>query len=249
VGGLTLSGASEIIMAIVQERTRDYEQKRLFDLSVGAVALVLLSPLLLLIGLLVAVFLGKPIFFRQQRPGFNGKLFTLFKFRTMTEPAGLCEELIQDNARITPFGRFLRSTSLDELPELINVIRGEMSIVGPRPLLVRYLGRYSPFQMRRHEVLPGITGWAQVNGRNAVSWDQKFAMDVWYVDHHSLRLDLKIIVLTILRIAKRDGIDQPGVVGASEFMGSNLVNCPEASMESVSRDAVEFGIEETRLVR
>lgn len=230
-------------MAILQE------QKRLFDLSVGTVALVLLSPLLLLIGFLVAVFLGRPILFRQQRPGVNGKHFTLLKFRTMTKLAGLCEELIQDSARITPFGRFLRSTSLDELPELINVIRGEMSIVGPRPLLVRYLGRYSPFQMRRHEVLPGITGWAQVNGRNAVSWDQKFAMDVWYVDHHSLRLDLKIIALTILKIAKRDGIDQPGVVGASEFMGSNLVNCPEASTEAVSRDAVACGIEETRLVR
>lgn len=207
-------------MATTRKRSSNYKLKRLFDLSVGAVALVLMSPLILLIGLLVAAFLGKPVLFRQQRPGLNGKLFTLLKFRTMREPVGLNGRLVPDGERITSFGRLLRSTSLDELPELINVVRGEMSIVGPRPLLVRYLGRYSPFQMRRHEVLPGITGWAQVNGRNAVSWDHKFAMDVWYVDHQSLWLDLKIVVLTMWRIAKRDGIDQPGVVGASEFMGS-----------------------------
>src|ERR1700761_4114853 len=127
---------------------------------------------------------------------------------------------LRGDARIIPFGVFIRALGLDELPELINVVRGEMSIVGPRPLLVRYLGRYSPFQMRRHEVLPGITGWAQVNGRNAVSWDHKFAMDVWYVDHQSLWLDLKIVVLTMWKIAKRDGIDQPGMVGSSEFTGN-----------------------------
>jgi lipopolysaccharide/colanic/teichoic acid biosynthesis glycosyltransferase len=207
-------------MATTRKRSRNYKLKRLFDLSVATVALVLMSPLILLIGLLVAAFLGKPILFRQQRPGLNGKLFTLLKFRTMREPVGLNERLAPDGERITSFGRLLRSTSLDELPELINVVCGEMSIVGPRPLLVRYLGRYSLFQMRRHEVLPGITGWAQVNGRNAVSWDHKFAMDVWYVDHQSLWLDLKIIILTMWKIAKRDGIDQPGVVGASEFMGN-----------------------------
>ena len=207
-------------MATTQKPSWNYKLKRLFDLSVGTVALVLMSPLILLIGLLVAAFMGKPILFRQQRPGLNGKLFTLLKFRTMREPVGLNGKLPSDGERITSFGCFLRSTSLDELPELINVVRGEMSIVGPRPLLVRYLGRYSPFQMRRHEVLPGITGWAQVNGRNAVSWDHKFAMDVWYVDHQSLWLDVKIVVLTMWKIAKRDGIDQPGVVGASEFMGS-----------------------------
>jgi sugar transferase EpsL len=179
----------------------------------------------------------------------NGKLFTLLKFRTMAEPVGCSAELVRDSARITPFGRLLRSTSLDELPELINVIRGEMSIVGPRPLLVRYLGRYSPFQMRRHEVLPGITGWAQVNGRNAVSWDHKFAMDVWYVDHHSLWLDLKIIVLTMWKISRRDGIDQKGAVGALEFMGSGTVeNYPEASA-AVSCDPAKFGIEEFRSCR
>jgi lipopolysaccharide/colanic/teichoic acid biosynthesis glycosyltransferase len=208
-----------------------------------------MSPLILLIGLLVIAFLGKPVLFRQQRPGLNGKLFTLLKFRTMTEPVGLSGELVQDSARITSFGRLLRSTSLDELPEVINVLRGEMSIVGPRPLLVRYLGRYSPFQMRRHEVLPGITGWAQVNGRNAISWEHKFAMDVWYVDHKALWLDLKIIALTVWRIAKRDGIDQPGMVGASEFMGSDTVENHPAVSGAASCDAVKFGIEESRLFR
>ena len=207
-------------MATARKHLWNYKLKRLFDLSVGAVALVLMSPLILLVGLLVATFLGRPILFRQQRPGLNGKLFTLFKFRTMNEPVGSSAKPVPDSERVTPFGRLLRSTSLDELPELINVVRGEMSIVGPRPLLVRYLERYSPFQMRRHEVLPGITGWAQVNGRNAVSWDNKFAMDVWYVDHQSLWLDLKILVLTVCRIVKRDGIDQPGLVGSSEFMGN-----------------------------
>jgi sugar transferase EpsL len=210
-------------MAAMPKDSLNYMLKRLLDLSVGAGALVLLSPLLLLIGLLVAVFLGTPILFRQQRPGLNGKLFTLLKFRTMTETEGRSGTPVTDSERITPFGRFLRSTSLDELPELVNVLRGEMSIVGPRPLLVCYLGRYSPFQMRRHEVLPGITGWAQVNGRNTASWDQKFAMDVWYIDHQSMWLDLKILVMTVWRIATRQGIDHPGGIGAPEFMGGGTV--------------------------
>jgi sugar transferase EpsL len=226
-------------MVTPREHVRGYSLKRLFDLSVGTIVLALMSPLMLLIGLLVAVFLGRPIIFRQQRPGLNGRLFTLLKFRTMADPVGIGEELLPDSARVSPFGRLLRGTSLDELPELINVIRGEMSIVGPRPLLVRYLERYSPLQMRRHEVLPGITGWAQVNGRNAVSWDHKFARDVWYVDHHSLWLDLKIIVLTIWRIAKRDGIDQPGVVGAAEFMGNGTVENYLGKAASVSCEAGE----------
>jgi sugar transferase EpsL len=227
---------------------RDYTHKRLFDLTVGAVALALMSPLILLISLLVAVFLGRPVIFRQQRPGLNGKPFTLLKFRTMMEPVGLSEASVRDTARITSFGRLLRSTSLDELPELINVIRGEMSIIGPRPLLVRYLERYSSFQMRRHEVLPGITGWAQVNGRNAVSWEHKFAMDVWYVDHRCFWLDLKIIALTMWRILKRDGIDQPGVVGAPEFMGSGTVeNYLEASA-AVPCEEVKLGADESRMM-
>jgi sugar transferase EpsL len=224
-------------MAVAREYIRGYKLKRLFDLSVGVVALLLLSPLMLLTGLLVALFLGRPIVFRQQRPGLNGELFTLLKFRTMAEPAGLSEESLRDSARITSFGRLLRSTSLDELPELINVMRGEMSIVGPRPLLVRYLERYSPFQMRRHEVLPGITGWAQVHGRNAISWDDKFAMDVWYVDHHSMWLDLRVISLTLLQIVQRDGIDQPGVVGAAEFMGNDAAESRSGTAVTVSCSA------------
>jgi sugar transferase EpsL len=235
-------GASDVTMVTARKPARGYKLKRLFDLSVGAVALALMSPLIMLIGLLVAVFLGKPIVFRQERPGLNGRLFTLFKFRTMTEPVGLDGKLSSDSDRITTFGRLLRSTSLDELPELINVLRGEMSIVGPRPLLVRYLERYSPFQMRRHEVLPGITGWAQVNGRNALRWDHRFAMDVWYVDHQSLLLDLKIIVLTIWRIAKQDGIDQPGMVGASEFMGSPIVETISIATGTVSCDPGKAGL-------
>jgi sugar transferase EpsL len=204
---------------MVTAKKYGYKLKWLLDLSVATIALVLMFPLIMLIALLVAVFLGRPVIFRQQRPGLNGEPFTLFKFRTMTESAGVDRKPVPDSDRTTTFGRLLRSTSLDELPELINVLRGEMSIVGPRPLLVRYLERYSPFQMRRHEALPGITGWAQINGRNAVSWDHRFAMDVWYVDHQSLLLDVKIIVLTLWRIIKRDGIDQPGIIGASEFMG------------------------------
>jgi sugar transferase EpsL len=236
-------------MATTPEESGNYKRKRLFDLSVAALALVLMSPLILLIGLLVFVFLGKPVLFRQQRPGLNGKLFTLLKFRTMKKAAGLSEELVQDSARLTSFGRLLRSTSLDELPELINVLRGEMSIIGPRPLLIHYLGRYSTLQMRRHEVLPGITGWAQVNGRNAISWDRKFEMDVWYVDHLSFWLDLKILALTMWRIARRDGIDEPGLVGASEFMGSSaLQNYPGVSA-AVSCDSVKCGVEESRLCR
>jgi sugar transferase EpsL len=211
-------------MASAQKHLRNCKLKYLFDLSIGSIALVLMSPLVFVIAILVAIFLGKPILFRQQRPGLDGKPFTILKFRTMTDSDCSSGQLRPDSERITTFGRFLRSTSLDELPELINVIRGEMSIVGPRPLLERYLERYSSFQMRRHEVLPGITGWAQINGRNSVDWDHKFMMDVWYVDHQSFWLDLKIILLTFWKILTRDGIDQPGVVGASEFMGYGPVN-------------------------
>jgi sugar transferase EpsL len=198
--------------------------KRIFDLTVASACLILLSPLMLLIALLVKVFLGTPILYRQERPGLDGRLFTLLKFRTMGERVASDGTLLPDRERMTPFGRFLRSTSLDELPELISVLAGDMSIVGPRPLLVHYLPRYSPFQMRRHEVLPGITGWAQINGRNTVSWEQKFAMDVWYVEHQSLWLDLRIIGLTAWKVLSRDGIDEPGKVGAAEFMGSGTAS-------------------------
>jgi len=210
-------------MLVARCRTFRCMLKRLFDLSAAIGFGIVLSPLMLLIGILVAIFLGRPIFFRQQRPGLNGRLFTLLKFRTMKDTTAPCGTLLSDEERLTAFGRLLRSTSLDELPELINVLCGEMSIVGPRPLLVRYLPRYSTIQMRRHEVLPGITGWAQINGRNTVAWDQKFAMDVWYVDNQSLWLDLKIVVITAWRILRPRDIDEPGTVGASEFMGSGTV--------------------------
>jgi len=172
-----------------------------------------------MVAVLVQFFSGSPVFFRQRRPGLHGEPFTICKFRTMTDVRDAQGNLLPDEQRLTPFGRFLRCTSLDELPELFNVLKGDMSLVGPRPLLMRYLDRYTPEQMRRHEVRPGITGWAQVNGRNALTWEQKFALDVWYVDHQSLWLDLKIIVLTVWKILKREGISQPGQATMEEFMG------------------------------
>lgn len=193
--------------------------KRLFDLTLSLAALLLLCPVLAALALIVRVQLGAPVLFRQTRPGLRGKLFTLYKFRTMTGARDAQGNLLPDAERLTRFGRFLRSTSLDELPELFNVLKGEMSLVGPRPLLTQYLERYTPEQMRRHAVLPGITGWAQVNGRNALSWEQKFALDVWYVDHQSIRLDLKILLLTVWKIIKREGIHQPGQATMQEFLG------------------------------
>jgi len=193
--------------------------KRIFDLVLTIPGVIVISPLLLVISLLILLIDGKPIFFVQDRPGLQGKLFKIYKFRTMTN--GLDDEgnLLPDSHRITRLGKFLRSTSLDELPELYNVLRGEMSLVGPRPLLPQYLDRYTPEQARRHEVLPGIAGWAQVNGRNALSWEDKFRLDVWYVDHWSLWLDIKILFKTFYQILKREGISQPGHATAEEFMG------------------------------
>lgn len=196
--------------------------KRTFDLGIALLTLTALAPLLLLVSILVRIKLGAPIFFRQQRPGINGRLFILYKFRTMTDARDEQGQLRPDVERLTPFGRFLRSTSLDELPELINVLKGEMSLVGPRPLLTQYLARYSPEQMRRHDVLPGITGWAQVNGRNALTWEEKFAFDVWYADHISLQLDLKILGMTLFKILRREGINQPGQATAEEFRKSSI---------------------------
>jgi lipopolysaccharide/colanic/teichoic acid biosynthesis glycosyltransferase len=194
--------------------------KRLLDLCLTCFALILLSPLLLLIALLVRIGLGSPILFKQQRPGYLGRPFFIYKFRTMTDERDAQGHLLPDAERLTRLGRFLRSTSLDELPELFNVLRGEMSLVGPRPLLMQYLERYSPEQARRHEVLPGVTGWAQINGRNALSWEDKFRLDVWYVDHWSFWLDLKILFLTLVKVLRREGISQPGHATAEEFMGS-----------------------------
>lgn len=195
--------------------------KRLFDVTVAAVLLVVLAPLLLLLAVLVALLLGRPVFFVQQRPGRHGRPFQLIKFRTMVDARDASGNLLPDAQRLTRFGRWLRATSLDELPELWNVLKGDMSLVGPRPLLIEYLPLYSPVQARRHEVRPGITGWAQVNGRNDISWEEKFALDVWYVDNQSFLLDLKILLLTMLRVVQRKGISQRGHATAEKFMGSD----------------------------
>jgi len=195
-------------------------QKRILDLCIAIPAYFALSPLLCLLSLIILLAEGKPVFFRQTRPGKTGKPFRIYKFRTMSDGRDSKGLLVPDEKRLTPLGKFLRSTSLDELPELVNVLKGEMSIVGPRPLLMQYLDRYTPEQMRRHEVKPGITGWAQVNGRNAITWEDKFRLDVWYVDHQSLWLDLKIIAITVWKILKREGISQPGQATAEEFKGS-----------------------------
>jgi lipopolysaccharide/colanic/teichoic acid biosynthesis glycosyltransferase len=193
--------------------------KRAFDLCISLFALMLLSPLLFVVAILVRLSLGSPILFRQERPGLGGQSFTLFKFRTMKNSTAANGKLLDDAERLTPFGRFLRSTSIDELPELLNVIRGEMSLVGPRPLLPQYLGRYTPEQMRRHLVKPGITGWAQINGRNSLNWEKKFSLDLWYVAHHSFSIDLRILVQTIWQVLQRDGIAQEGHATMPEFLG------------------------------
>jgi sugar transferase EpsL len=194
--------------------------KRIFDLLVTFIGLLVLAPLVLLVAALVRIFLGAPVLFRQQRPGYKGRPFHIYKFRTMTDARDASGNLLPDAARLTPLGRFLRATSLDEFPAFFNVLRGEMSLVGPRPLLMEYLERYSPEQLRRHDVLPGITGWAQVNGRNALTWEEKFKLDVWYVDHWSFWLDLKILFLTVWKVIKREGISQPGHVTAEIFVGN-----------------------------
>lgn len=194
-------------------------QKRLFDLILTLVGGALIAPIMLLIALLVRAYHGAPVLFSQVRPGYKGEPFTLYKFRTMTDARDAQGKLLPDEDRLTRFGQFLRSASLDELPELYNVLRGEMSLVGPRPLLTQYMERYSPEQARRHDVLPGITGWAQINGRNNVSWETKFELDIWYVDHISLWLDLKTLFLTIAKVFKREGINEPGNATAREFMG------------------------------
>lgn len=193
--------------------------KRFFDFTVAAVALLLLCLPLLALTLLVRRKLGRPAFFRQVRPGLHGKPFEMVKLRSMTDARRPDGALLPDADRLTPFGRFLRASSLDELPGLWNVLKGDMSLVGPRPLLVEYLPLYSPEQARRHEVRPGITGWAQVNGRNAIGWDDKFKLDVWYVDHRSLWLDLKILWLTVKKVLVRDGISAAGEATMARFTG------------------------------
>lgn len=195
--------------------------KQLFDFVVALLVLIIFAPVLLLLVYLIRKHLGTPVFFTQDRPGLNGKVFKMVKFRTMTSACDDNGNLLPDEQRLTRLGRFLRSTSLDELPELWNVLKGEMSLVGPRPLLVEYLPLYSAEQARRHDVRPGITGWAQVNGRNAISWEQKFKLDVWYVDNRSLWLDIRILFLTVKKVLVRDGINQAGEATMSRFVGSN----------------------------
>jgi len=206
-----------------------FDPKRTFDILLSAIGLVLLAPLLALVALAVAVALGRPVFFRQVRPGLHGKPFRLIKFRTMLDAVDSEGRPLDDARRLTRFGRFLRATSLDELPELWNVLRGDMSLVGPRPLLMHYLPLYSPEQARRHEVRPGLTGWAAVNGRNSLSWPQKFAMDIWYVDNRSFGLDLKILVMTVAKVFLRTGIAAEGSATMPEFRGN------EASAEGAHR--------------
>jgi lipopolysaccharide/colanic/teichoic acid biosynthesis glycosyltransferase len=194
--------------------------KRILDILVSALALILLAPILVIISLQVFRKLGSPVLFRQNRPGLHGKSFIMLKFRTMTSELNSEGKLLPDAVRLTPFGYILRSSSLDELPELWNVLKGDMSLVGPRPLLMEYLPLYSPEQARRHEVRPGITGWAQVNGRNALSWEEKFRLDVWYVDNQSLWLDLKILFFTVKKVLLRDGISAAGETTMPRFTGS-----------------------------
>ena len=191
-----------------------------FDLLTSTLGLIVLSPLLLVLALLVRIELGTPVFFRQERPGLHGKIFRLYKFRSMKDARDSKGNLLPDEERLGKFGKILRASSLDELPELINVLKGEMSLVGPRPLLVKYLGLYNEEQRRRHDVLPGITGWAQVNGRNAISWEEKFRLDVWYVDHWTPWLDLKILFLTVKKVFIREGISAANQVTTEEFKGS-----------------------------
>ncbi|MEJ5363535.1 MAG: sugar transferase [Desulfosoma sp.] len=195
--------------------------KRLLDLAVAGLGFLAVSPLMWLIALVIRVTQGSPIFFTQVRPGKGGRPFRIVKFRTMNNARGPDGRLLPDAERLTSVGRFLRSTSLDELPELYNVLKGDMSMVGPRPLLMQYLDRYTPEQARRHEVKPGLTGWAQVNGRNALSWEEKFKLDVWYVDNWSLALDLKILFMTVVKVLRREGISQPGEATMEEFLGNS----------------------------
>jgi lipopolysaccharide/colanic/teichoic acid biosynthesis glycosyltransferase len=194
--------------------------KRLLDLTLGTAALVLFSPMLAITAVLVRFKLGRPALFRQVRAGLHGRIFEIVKFRSMTNAVGADGLPLPDAERLTAFGSFLRRSSLDELPEIFNVIRGEMSLIGPRPLFVEYLPRYTPGQARRHDVRPGITGWAQVNGRNAISWEEKFALDIWYVDHAGLWLDLKILGMTLLTLLRREGISAEGHATMSVFMGT-----------------------------
>lgn len=209
---------------------RRYDRlKRALDLAISILALILLTPLMGLLALLVRIFLKSPVLFRQERPGRHGRPFTIVKFRTMDEARDAEGRLLPDSERLGALGRFLRRTSLDELPELFNVLKGDMSLVGPRPLLMRYLDRYSPEQRRRHEVRPGITGWTQINGRNTLAWEDRFVLDVWYVDNRSFLLDCRILLITIWRVLTREGVDFPGT-DPEEFISAERRAVYQAAM-------------------
>lgn len=194
--------------------------KRLMDIGIASLALLLAAPLMIAVGLIVRQKLGSPVLFRQTRPGLHGRPFEMLKFRTMTDARGADGQLLSDRDRLPPFGQWLRSTSLDELPELWNVLKGDMSLVGPRPLLMSYLPLYAPWQARRHEVRPGITGWAQINGRNVQTWDERFRLDVWYVDHRNVWLDLRILVATVGKVLRREGVQAEGEATMKPFTGN-----------------------------
>lgn len=219
--------------------------KRGFDLILTLVGLIGLMPLFIILYGVIWAKMGRPVIFKQRRPGYKGKPFYIYKFRTMTDERDENGNLLPDSERLTPLGVFLRRSSLDELPELFNVLKGEMSLVGPRPLLIQYLDRYTPEQARRHEVKPGITGWAQVNGRNALGWEEKFALDVWYVDNCSLWLDLKILALTMIKVFKREGISAEGSATMPEFMGSFSVN--NKPLEAVAHGINEVAASSERI--
>ena len=204
----------------MQSRPMSSLAKRLIDILGASIGLLLLSPVILVTALLVRVKLGSPIMFRQKRPGLHGDLFQLMKFRSMTDQSGSNGQLLSDEQRVTPVGKLIRRTSLDELPTLLNVLRGDLSLVGPRPLLPDYLPLYDSEQSRRHEVKPGVTGWAQVNGRNAISWEEKFQLDVWYVDNWSLWLDIKILFMTVAKVFKQEGINASDAKTPPRFMGT-----------------------------
>jgi lipopolysaccharide/colanic/teichoic acid biosynthesis glycosyltransferase len=195
--------------------------KRLLDFIISLIALIVLAPVIFIIWLLLLAANGGQAFFTQKRPGKNEAIFTVLKFKTMNDKKDASGNLLPDSARLTKVGKFIRSTSLDELPQFFSVLKGDMSLIGPRPLLIKYLDRYTPTQARRHEVKPGITGWAQVNGRNAISWEKKFEYDVWYVDNISFMLDLKILFLTLKKVIVREGISSEGQVTTTEFLGNN----------------------------
>jgi len=227
-------------------------EKRIFDLCLVIPALILLAPVFAIVALLVRLKLGSPIFFRQQRPGWRGQPFTLLKFRTLTNARDAQGQLLPDAERLTKFGRFLRQSSLDELPELLNILKGDMSLVGPRPLLMSYLNRYSLEQMRRLEVRPGLTGWAQVNGRNVLTWEERFKLDLWYVDHWSLKLDFMIILMTAWKVLRREGISYPGHASMFEFKGhstngtGSISSLSPSSKNGTSAQESGFALLETR---